>query len=289
MTDRFDPEPWILGACALAIVHGLAARAIRVFPRRVTPNNLALPMVPLLVPRPEPRPNPRSPRPPSTNRGEPVTSPNDQVRSDANARTVGDVRRALRRIGGSYVATFSPVRLSDVGERGARQAAGVPLELDHVPARATAERGIGFWAHFVLDGLIDGPITASVHSSATSSAASSSSTPGPGGSSPTTLTTPRCSVGRCAATLAPSDVSPFRFDASCCLWAGAPRSCWPASGARERSSSAVASYSPWSTRRPSAPPVPGSRSSPIVSSATSRPIIRGPAGEWRDLGKWFTA
>ena len=32
MTNSFDPEPWILGACALAIALCLAARAIRVFP-----------------------------------------------------------------------------------------------------------------------------------------------------------------------------------------------------------------------------------------------------------------
>ena len=89
-----------------------------------------------------------------------------QIRSEENARKTGDIRRALHRITDNYLATFDPGTLADESEPGtSRAASGEPVNLDHVQARAAAEKDIRYWTHFVLDELEDGPTTATVHAS----------------------------------------------------------------------------------------------------------------------------
>ena len=92
-------------------------------------------------------------------------NPDDRVRTEHHARTTGQIRRALHKISTHYPNTFDPGRLADDSEHHHPHASGEPLSLDHVQARAEAERDIRYWAHFTIDELDGGPTTATVHAS----------------------------------------------------------------------------------------------------------------------------
>lgn len=95
-----------------------------------------------------------------------MTAADAQVRSEENARKLGDIRRALASMGDHYLATFNPGTLADENVRGGGQpGSGEPVDLEHVQRRNEAEKDVRYWAHFVLDELDGGPTVSTVHAS----------------------------------------------------------------------------------------------------------------------------